>query len=100
MENALRLAKGLVPLKDLEELEESDAVDDPAAEDEDEDPTNEAVLAEAGEVLLDLIGFRHQVAMIGDAAKSRPRPRRMSSSAANRPTAASSSSESAPTGAR
>ncbi|MXW49010.1 MAG: tail-specific protease [Gammaproteobacteria bacterium] len=65
VENTLRLAKGLSPLKDLDELE---AEDDPADEDEADDPTNEAVLAEAGEVLLDLIGFRHQVAMIGDAS--------------------------------
>ena len=64
VENTLRLAKSLPPLKDLDELE---AEDDPADEDEADDPTNEAVLAEAGEVLLDLIGFRHQVAMVGDA---------------------------------
>ena len=67
VENTLRLAKGLAPFKDLDELETGD---DPAAEDQADDPTNEAVLAEAGEVLLDLIGFRHQIAMIGDSAAS------------------------------
>ena len=67
VENTLRLAKGLPTIKDLDEL---DAADEPAAEEETDDPTDQAVLAEAGEVLLDLIGFRHQVAMIDDTAAS------------------------------
>jgi len=65
------LAKELPPLKSLDEL---DAEDDPAAEDEADDPTNEAVLAEAGEVLLDLVGFRHQVAMVGESAATSAAP--------------------------
>ena len=66
VENSLRLAKGEPPLKDLDEL---DAEEDLAAEEEADDPTDEALLAEAGELLLDLIGLGDQVAMLGEVGE-------------------------------
>ena len=60
LENALRKAKGepeLASLDDLEEFIEPDA--------EDEALPDDPLLVEAGEVLLDLIGLTHQIAMVG-----------------------------------
>ena len=61
LENALRLAKGEPPLQSLDDLETDD---DLAAVEEDLPPAEDPMLAEAGQVLLDLIGFGRQVAML------------------------------------
>ena len=61
LENALRLAKGEPPLQSLDDLETDD---DLAATEEDLPPAEDPMLAEAGQVLLDLIGFGRQVAML------------------------------------
>ena len=77
LENALRSAKGEPLLKSLDDLE---AEDDPAAPEEDVDAADDPWLAEAGEVLVDLIGFGRQVAMLepgaaqGPTAKDIPAP--------------------------
>ena len=57
LENALRKAKGEPELASLDELDEPDYSEESAASD---DP----LLVEAGEILLDLIGLAHQVAMV------------------------------------
>ena len=61
LENALRLAKGEPPLQSLDDLETDDGL---AATEEDLPPAEDPILAEAGQVLLDLIGFGRQVAML------------------------------------
>ena len=61
LENALRLAKGEPPLQSLDDLETDD---DLAATEEDLPSAEDPMLAEAGQVLLDLIGFGRQVAML------------------------------------
>ena len=61
LENALRLAKGEPPLQSLDDLETDD---DLAAVEEDLPSAEDPMLAEAGQVLLDLIGFGRQVAML------------------------------------
>ena len=74
LENALRSAKGEPLLKSLDDLE---AEDDPAASEEGEEGEEDIdaadpLLAEAGEVLVDLIGFGRQVAMLEPGAASVP----------------------------
>ena len=74
LENALRSAKGEPLLKSLDDLE---AEDDPAASEEDEEGEEDIdaadpLLAEAGEVLVDLIGFGRQVAMLEPGAAPVP----------------------------
>lgn len=61
LENALRKAKGEPELADLDELEDLEYDEEAEA---DEDP----MLVEAGQILLDLIGLEHQVAMIENMA--------------------------------
>ena len=72
LENALRSAKGEPLLKSLDDLE---AEDDPAALEEEEDDAADPWLAEAGEVLVDLIGFGRQVAMLEPGAAQGPTAR-------------------------
>ena len=72
LENALRSAKGEPLLKSLDDLE---AEDDPAAPEEDVDAADDPWLAEAGEVLVDLIGFGRQVAMLEPGAAQGPTAR-------------------------
>ena len=72
LENALRSAKGEPLLKSLDDLE---AEDDPAALEEDVDADDDPWLAEAGEVLVDLIGFGRQVAMLEPGAAQGPTAR-------------------------
>ena len=72
LENALRSAKGEPLLKSLDDLE---AEDDPAALEEDVDDDADPWLAEAGEVLVDLIGFGRQVAMLEPGAAQGPTAR-------------------------
>jgi carboxyl-terminal processing protease len=62
LENALRLAKGDEPLKSLDELDEE--IEAAAAADEEADPNDDAMLVEAGHILLDYIGLTRQVAMV------------------------------------
>ena len=74
LENALRSAKGEPLLKSLDDLE---AEDDPAASEGDEEGEEDIdaadpLLAEAGEVLVDLIGFGRQVAMLEPGAAPVP----------------------------
>ena len=74
LENALRSAKGEPLLKSLDDLE---AKDDPAASEGDEEGEEDIdaadpLLAEAGEVLVDLIGFGRQVAMLEPGAAPVP----------------------------
>ena len=57
LENSLRKAKGEPELASLDELDELEFDDEAPADD---DP----LLVEAGEILLDLIGLEHQVAMV------------------------------------
>ena len=61
LENALRKAKGEPELASLDELDELEFDDEAPADD---DP----LLVEAGEILLDLIGLEHQVAMVDSEA--------------------------------
>ena len=70
LENTLRTAKGKPPLKSLDDLE---AEDNAAALEEEDDPAEDPLLAEAGEVLVDLIGFGRQVAMLEPGAAEGPR---------------------------
>ena len=57
LENTLRKAKGEPELASLDELDELEFDDESPADD---DP----LLVEAGEILLDLIGLEHQIAMV------------------------------------
>ena len=61
LENSLRKAKGEPELASLDELDELEFDDEAPADD---DP----LLVEAGEILLDLIGLEHQVAMVDSEA--------------------------------
>ena len=72
LENALRLSKDEPPLESLDDLQ---AEDDFTEEEEDPAPAEDAMLVEASEVLLDLIGFGRQVAMLDDAALEGPNAR-------------------------
>ncbi|MEZ5557252.1 MAG: carboxy terminal-processing peptidase [Pseudomonadales bacterium] len=58
LENALRIAKGKEPVKDLEALEAE------ASADKDQDPMDDAMLRESGNILLDYIGLTRQVALV------------------------------------
>ena len=69
LENALRLAKGEPPLESLDDLQ---AEDELVGEENDIDPAEDPMLVEAGEVLLDLIGFGRQVAMLAPPALENP----------------------------
>lgn len=72
LENALRTAKGEPALASLDDLEN----EEPAAEEEDAeaDATEDPMLVEAGEVLLDFIGFGRQVAMVDQPPVSATAP--------------------------
>jgi carboxyl-terminal processing protease len=59
LENALRAAKGEEPLKDLDELEALTAEID----DKEEDPSEDAMLRESGNILVDYIHLTRQVAL-------------------------------------
>ena len=65
LENALRLAKGEPPLESLDALDDEDEA---VAAEEDLAPVEDPLLVEAGEVLLDLMNFGGQVAMLDPAA--------------------------------
>ena len=65
LENALRKAKGEEPLASIEDLEEANA----AREDE-EDPSDDAMIRESGEILVDYIQLTRQIAL----AEHRPEP--------------------------
>ena len=65
LENALRVAKGEPPLQSLDDLEEEEDLADAP---EDRPPADDPMLVEAGQVLLDLIGFGRQVAMLEPGA--------------------------------
>ena len=65
LENALRTAKGEPLLASLDDLENEESAAEEAEEEEAEaDPMEDPMLVEAGEVLLDFIGFGRQVAMV------------------------------------
>ncbi len=59
LENALRLARGEEPLASVEELEET-ALDET---DDEEDPLDDAMLRESGNILVDYITLTRQVAL-------------------------------------
>ena len=63
LENALRKAKGEPELASLDELDDLEFEEEEA---EDDDP----MLVEAGEILLDLIGLEHQVAMVENTGEA------------------------------
>ena len=62
LENALRVAKGDAALGSLDELD--DELEQAAAEEADRDPNDDAMLVEAGHILLDYIGLTRQIAMV------------------------------------
>ena len=59
LENTLRKAKGEPQLASLDELDEVEF-------DDESPPGDNPMLVETGEILLDLIGLEHQVAMVGN----------------------------------
>ncbi len=62
LENELRLAKGEAPVESLDAL---DALKEAERESEEEpDPTEDPLLTESGNILLDLITLSHQVALV------------------------------------
>ena len=63
IENALRKARGEPEVASLDDLEDEEFEEDSPVDD---DP----MLVEAGEILLDLIGLEHQVAMVENAGAS------------------------------
>lgn len=66
LENALRAAKGKEPLASLEDLEAAAA----ARDDEDEDPSEDAMLRESGNILVDYMVLTRQVALAEHRADS------------------------------
>ncbi len=61
LENALRLANGEAAVSSLEELQKEAS---PVGEEKELDPAEDPLLVETGEVLVDWIGFNHQLAMV------------------------------------
>ena len=66
LENTLLLAKGEEPVASIEELDAVDEEGDDAAP----DPLKDPMLRETGQILLDYIGIRRQVAMVEGASAS------------------------------
>jgi carboxyl-terminal processing protease len=60
LENALRKAKGEEPLESYEDLEEANAARD---DDEEEDPSDDAMLRESGQILVDYMQLTRQIAL-------------------------------------
>ncbi|MEQ8859378.1 MAG: carboxy terminal-processing peptidase [Pseudomonadales bacterium] len=60
LENGLRAAKGEAPLASIEALEEAATE---RTDDEDEDPSDDAMLRESGQILVDYISLTRQVAL-------------------------------------
>jgi carboxyl-terminal processing protease len=65
LENQLRIAKGEPKLESLDELDE---LDEQAASDDDTEPyTEDAMIRESANILLDYIGITHQIAFVDSA---------------------------------
>jgi len=63
LENTLRTAKGEEPVESLEALDELRA-----AVDDDDDPADDALMVETGNILLDFIGLTRQIALVENLA--------------------------------